>query len=57
MTGTPSEIVDRLVARAEAGVRYFMLHPLVSDPGQLELWWELIVRPVQDRTTGMDTVR
>ncbi|HEV3473404.1 MAG TPA: LLM class flavin-dependent oxidoreductase [Actinomycetota bacterium] len=57
MTGTPSEIVDRLVARAEAGVGYFMLHPLVSDPGQLELWWELIVRPVQDRTTGMDNIR
>jgi probable F420-dependent oxidoreductase len=53
MTGTSSEIVDRLVARAEAGVRYFMLHPLVTDPEQLELWWDLIIRPVKERTAGL----
>jgi probable F420-dependent oxidoreductase len=49
LTGTPNEIVDRLVSRAEAGVQYFMLHPLVADPEQLELWLELILRPVQAR--------
>lgn len=49
LTGTPGEIVDRLVARAGAGVDYFMLHPLVADPGQLELWWDLIVGPVKER--------
>jgi alkanesulfonate monooxygenase SsuD/methylene tetrahydromethanopterin reductase-like flavin-dependent oxidoreductase (luciferase family) len=47
LTGTPPEIVDRLVARARAGVRYFMLHPLTSDPEQLEAWWDLIVGPVR----------
>lgn len=47
LTGTPKEIVESLVARAEAGVRYFMLHPLTSDPGQLELWWDRIVGPVR----------
>jgi probable F420-dependent oxidoreductase len=49
LTGTPDEIVDRLARRAEAGVQYFMLHPLVADPHQLELWWELIVKPVKAR--------
>jgi probable F420-dependent oxidoreductase len=54
LTGTPEEIVDRLVARAEAGVRYFMLHPLVADPGQLELWWELVTEPVKARVARLD---
>jgi probable F420-dependent oxidoreductase len=49
LTGTPPEIVDRLVARIEAGVDYVMLHPLVADPSQLELWWDLIVGPLRDR--------
>lgn len=48
LTGTPAEIVDRLVARAKAGVEYFMLHPLVSDPGQLELWQDKVIRPVKE---------
>jgi probable F420-dependent oxidoreductase len=52
LTGTTDEMVDRLVARADAGVRYFMLHPLVPDPGQLELWWDLVVQPVRARTGG-----
>lgn len=52
LTGTPQDIVDRLVARARAGVRYFMLHPLTSDPEQLEAWWDLIVVPVQRATEG-----
>jgi probable F420-dependent oxidoreductase len=51
LTGTPDEIVDCLAARAEAGVQYFMLHPLVSDPQQLDLWWELIVKPVNERVS------
>jgi probable F420-dependent oxidoreductase len=49
LTGTPAEIVDRLVARVEAGVEYVMLHPLVADPSQLELWWNLIVGPLRER--------
>lgn len=54
LTGTPDDIVDRLVDRAKAGVEYFMLHPLVSDPQQLDLWWELIVKPVNEQ---MSTLR
>jgi alkanesulfonate monooxygenase len=50
LTGTPAEIVGRLAARVDAGVRYLMLHPLVPDPSQLELWWNLIVRPLRART-------
>jgi alkanesulfonate monooxygenase len=49
LTGTPAEIVDRLAARVAAGVRYLMLHPLVADPSQLELWWNLIVKPLRQR--------
>ena len=49
LTGTPEEIVDRLEARVRAGVEYIMLHPLVADPGQLELWWDLVVQPLQSR--------
>jgi hypothetical protein len=46
-----------LVARAEAGVRYFMLHPLVPDPSQLELWWDLIVAPTRARMAELNQTR
>ena len=54
LTGTPSDIVESLVARAEAGVDYFMLHPLVADPDQLDLWTDLLIKPVQARMNGRD---
>jgi probable F420-dependent oxidoreductase len=54
LTGTPAEIVERLWARAEAGVEYFMLHPLVNDPGQLDLWQDLIVKPLRERSQAGD---
>jgi len=52
LTGTPSDIVESLRARADAGVEYFMLHPLVADPEQLELWMELVVRRMHARAQG-----
>ena len=36
--GTPDEIVARLQARVDAGVRYFVLHTMTPDVAQLELW-------------------
>lgn len=52
LTGTPDDMVKGLWARAEAGVEYFMLHPLVADPEQLELWLDLIIRPLRERSNG-----
>lgn len=52
LTGTPTDIVESLVARADAGVDYFMLHPLVADPDQLDLWMDLVIKPVQARMSG-----
>ena len=46
--------MESLVARAEAGVDYFMLHPLVADPDQLDLWTDLLIKPVQARMNGRD---
>ena len=36
--GTPDDIVEKLQARADAGVQGFILHTLTPDPRQLELW-------------------
>ena len=36
--GTPDEIVAKLQARVDAGVRYFVLHTMTPDPRQLEDW-------------------
>lgn len=44
--GTPDEIVDKLVARARAGVEYFILHTLTPDPHQLDLWMKHIIPQV-----------
>ena len=41
--GTPDEIVESLQRRVDAGVRYFMLHTMTPDPGQLEDWLTEIV--------------
>jgi probable F420-dependent oxidoreductase len=43
LMGTPDEIVEKLVARVEAGVEYFILHTLTPDPAQLDLWAEYIL--------------
>jgi alkanesulfonate monooxygenase SsuD/methylene tetrahydromethanopterin reductase-like flavin-dependent oxidoreductase (luciferase family) len=40
LTGTVSEISDKLQQRIEAGVRYLMLHTLEPSTRQLELWAE-----------------
>jgi probable F420-dependent oxidoreductase len=36
--GTPDDIVEKLQARVDAGVQYFVLHTMTPDPAQLELW-------------------
>jgi alkanesulfonate monooxygenase SsuD/methylene tetrahydromethanopterin reductase-like flavin-dependent oxidoreductase (luciferase family) len=38
LLGTPDDIVASLQARIDAGVRYFMLHTLTPDAGQLDHW-------------------
>jgi probable F420-dependent oxidoreductase len=54
LTGTPDDMVDGLLARAEAGVEYFMLHPLVPDPEQLDLWHDLIIKPLRERSDALE---
>lgn len=41
--GTPDEIVDKLQARVDAGVQYFVLHTMTPDPGQLEDWLRHVI--------------
>ena len=41
--GTPDEIVDKLQARVDAGIRYFILHTMTPDPRQLEVWLRHVV--------------
>jgi probable F420-dependent oxidoreductase len=41
--GTPDEIVQKLLARVDAGVQYFILHTLTPDPRQLDLWMEHVI--------------
>jgi alkanesulfonate monooxygenase SsuD/methylene tetrahydromethanopterin reductase-like flavin-dependent oxidoreductase (luciferase family) len=36
--GTPDDIVDKLQARVDSGIQYFVLHTMTPDPAQLELW-------------------
>jgi hypothetical protein len=55
LTGTPDDMVEGLRARAEAGVEYFMLHPLVADPEQLELWHDLIIKPLRERSDAPES--
>lgn len=38
LMGTPDEIVEKLKARADAGIDYFILHTLTPDVRQLDLW-------------------
>jgi probable F420-dependent oxidoreductase len=52
LTGTQDDIVESLWARADAGVEYFMLHPLVADPEQLELWQDLVIKPLLQRSNA-----
>jgi probable F420-dependent oxidoreductase len=55
LTGTPADMVEGLRARADAGVEYFMLHPLVADPEQLELWHDLIIKPLGERSGAQES--
>lgn len=45
--GTPDEIVAKLQARVDAGVRYFVLHTMTPDPRQLEAWLKHIVPQIR----------
>jgi len=45
--GTPDEIVAKLQARVDAGVRYFVLHTMTPDPRQLEDWLRHVVPNVR----------
>lgn len=49
LSGTPDEIVERVWERIEKGIEYVLLHPLAVDPGQLELWHDLVVDPIRKR--------
>lgn len=50
--GTPDEIVAKLQARVDAGVRYFVLHTMTPDPRQLEAWLEHVVPHVRFPAAG-----
>jgi probable F420-dependent oxidoreductase len=41
--GTPDEMVAKLQARVDAGVRYIILHTMTPDPAQLDDWVREIV--------------
>ena len=43
LTGTPSEIVEKLLARVAIGVEYLMLHTLQPSAAQLDLWAEHVL--------------
>jgi hypothetical protein len=43
LTGTPSEIVDKLRARMAIGVEYLILHTLEPSTAQLDLWAEHVL--------------
>jgi alkanesulfonate monooxygenase SsuD/methylene tetrahydromethanopterin reductase-like flavin-dependent oxidoreductase (luciferase family) len=43
LTGTPSEIVDKIHRRIDAGIGTMLLHTLVPSTRQLELWVEHLV--------------
>jgi probable F420-dependent oxidoreductase len=45
--GTPDEIVEKLQARIDAGIRYFMLHTMTPDPRQLEEWVSHLIEPLE----------
>ena len=45
--GTPDDIVEKLQARVDAGVEYFVLHTMTPDPGQLELWLREVIPNVR----------
>ena len=45
--GTPEEIVAKLQARVDAGVRYFVLHTMTPDPRQLEDWLRHVIPNVR----------
>jgi probable F420-dependent oxidoreductase len=43
LTGTPSEIVEKLRARMAIGIEYLILHTLEPSPAQLDLWAEHVL--------------
>jgi probable F420-dependent oxidoreductase len=43
LTGTPSEIVEKLRARAAIGIEYLILHTLEPSAAQLDLWAEHVL--------------
>lgn len=45
--GTPDEIVQKLQARIDAGIRYIMLHTMTPDPAQLTDWIEHLLQPLR----------
>ena len=55
--GTPDEIIEKLQARVDAGVEYFILHTMTPDAAQLQTWVEEIIPNVTfpaPRTTGRE---
>jgi alkanesulfonate monooxygenase SsuD/methylene tetrahydromethanopterin reductase-like flavin-dependent oxidoreductase (luciferase family) len=55
--GTPDEVVAKLQARVDAGVRYFVLHTLTPDPAQLEDLLRHIIPHVRFPTPVQPTER
>jgi probable F420-dependent oxidoreductase len=45
--GTPTELVEKLQQRIDAGIRYFMLHTMTPDPGQLDSWITHLIEPLE----------
>ena len=43
LTGTPSEIVEKLRARMAIGIEYLILHTLEPSAAQLDLWAEHVL--------------
>jgi alkanesulfonate monooxygenase len=50
--GTPDEIVAKLQARVDAGIRYFILHTMTPDPRQLEDWLRHLVPNIRFPVDG-----
>jgi alkanesulfonate monooxygenase len=54
LLGTPAEIVAKLQRLREAGFEHFILTPLVTDPEQLELIHDRVVRPLAGAPAAHD---
>lgn len=45
--GTPDEIVEKLQARINAGIEYFVLHTMTPSPEQLQDWIDHVIAPLE----------